>query len=89
MTHGATWFSRPLAEHLLVNKASQSSEILSNREHEVLKLLAQGERNRKIARTLCISENTLEHHIGHIYQKLGVKGRAEASKWYWNFYHEK
>lgn len=86
--HGATWFSRPLVEHLMINKATPASALLSTREHEVLKLVAQGERNRKIAQILCISENTLEHHISHIYQKLGVKGRTAASQWYWDFYHQ-
>lgn len=53
-------------------------QLLSRRELEVLGLLAQGLRNRDISRALVISESTTKVHIRHIFEKLGVRTRAEA-----------
>lgn len=52
---------------------------LSDREVEVLALVAQGCTNREIARRLVISPRTAEHHVQHIYAKLGVSSRAAAA----------
>jgi DNA-binding NarL/FixJ family response regulator len=54
-------------------------EGLSTREREVYELLAQGRTNREIAKTLFISESTTKVHVRHIYEKLGVHSRAEAT----------
>jgi len=51
---------------------------LTEREEQVLKLLANGLSNREISRHLMISESTVENHINHIYAKLGVSNRAQA-----------
>ena len=56
---------------------------LSNREQDVLQLLVEGLRNKEIASHLCISENTVEQHLKHIYEKLDVTNRVEASRWHW------
>jgi ATP/maltotriose-dependent transcriptional regulator MalT len=55
------------------------NEVLSHREREVYELLAQGRSNRDIARTLFISESTTKVHVRHIFEKLGVRSRAEAA----------
>jgi DNA-binding NarL/FixJ family response regulator len=55
------------------------SEGLSLREREVYELLAQGRTNREIAKALFISESTTKVHVRHIYEKLGVHTRAEAT----------
>jgi HD-GYP domain-containing protein (c-di-GMP phosphodiesterase class II) len=52
---------------------------LSDREVEVLKLVSQGLSNREIARRLYISPRTAEHHVQHIYTKIGVSSRAAAA----------
>jgi DNA-binding CsgD family transcriptional regulator len=53
-------------------------EPLSERELEVLNLLASGRTNSEVARELFISLGTVKSHTGNIYRKLGVKNRAEA-----------
>ncbi|MGH2557311.1 MAG: LuxR C-terminal-related transcriptional regulator, partial [Actinomycetota bacterium] len=52
---------------------------LSDREVEVLRLLARGLSNRAIAGTLYISPRTAEHHVQHIYTKIGASTRAAAA----------
>jgi len=51
---------------------------LTDRELEVLKLVAQGLNNREIAKRLFISENTVKTHISSLYAKLSVGRRSEA-----------
>jgi NarL family two-component system response regulator YdfI len=51
---------------------------LSERELEVLKGVAQGERSKEIALRLGISERTVKAHLASIYNKLGVDSRAAA-----------
>jgi HD-GYP domain-containing protein (c-di-GMP phosphodiesterase class II) len=52
---------------------------LSDREVEVLRLVAGGLSNRQIAATLVISTRTAEHHVQHVYTKIGVSTRAAAA----------
>jgi DNA-binding CsgD family transcriptional regulator len=52
---------------------------LTQREAEVLSLIAQGFTNRKIADRLVISPKTAEHHVSQILAKIGARSRAEAA----------
>ncbi len=52
---------------------------LTPREREVLALLAAGGTNSGIARTLAITEHTVERHVANLYRKIGARGRAEAT----------
>jgi two-component system NarL family response regulator len=52
---------------------------LSDREREVLALLAEGLRNREIAERLVISEPTVKTHVRHVLEKLRFRNRAEAA----------
>jgi ATP/maltotriose-dependent transcriptional regulator MalT len=54
------------------------AEPLSERELEVLSLLASGRSNAEIARDLFIAVGTVKTHTNNIYRKLGVRNRAEA-----------
>jgi DNA-binding NarL/FixJ family response regulator len=56
----------------------QLAETLTEREAEVLRLLATGARNREIAARLVVTEKTIKHHVGQIHAKLGVRTRTEA-----------
>jgi DNA-binding NarL/FixJ family response regulator len=52
---------------------------LTDREVEVLRLVAQGRSNRQIAAELYIAEKTAGNHVEHVYTKLGVNNRTQAS----------
>jgi DNA-binding NarL/FixJ family response regulator len=52
---------------------------LSEREVEVLVLLARGLTNKEIGKRLFISPRTVGHHVAHIYEKTGIKTRASAA----------
>jgi len=52
---------------------------LSEREIEVLRLMTQGLSNREIGGRLFISGRTAEHHVQHIYTKIGASTRAAAA----------
>ena len=54
---------------------------LSERELEVLLVLARGASNREIAGQLGISPKTVGHHVQHVYRKAGVHSRAAATLW--------
>ena len=54
---------------------------LSEREAQVLRLLAAGKTNRAIADELFISEKTVARHVSNIFDKLGVSSRAGATAW--------
>jgi DNA-binding NarL/FixJ family response regulator len=52
---------------------------LTDREVEVLRVLARGASKREVARALFISPSTAHTHVVHIYEKLGVSTRAAAA----------
>ena len=55
---------------------------LSERESEVLALVAQGLSNRLVAENLFVSENTVKFHLQNVFQRLAVANRTEASRWF-------
>lgn len=78
---GRPWLSPRVAE-VLVKSASGSDDApldeLTEREVEVLRWMATGMRNDRIAETLSISEQTVKNHVRNIYAKLGAETRVEA-----------
>ncbi|MFL5718614.1 MAG: response regulator [Chloroflexota bacterium] len=67
-----------VATRLVSQLRTPTPDSLSDRELEVLRLIAQGETNRGAAAHLFISEATVKTHLLHIYSKLGVNDRAAA-----------
>ena len=72
------------AEAALVGAAEQRPaqarpDGLTQREVEVLRLIASGQTNSEIAEELVLSVRTVERHIGNIYGKIGARGRADAT----------
>jgi DNA-binding NarL/FixJ family response regulator len=54
---------------------------LTQRESDVLQLLAKGQTNKEIGQTLHISYETVKEHVQHILRKLGVSDRTQAAVW--------
>ena len=52
---------------------------LTEREAQVLRMVASGNTNREVAEELILSIRTMERHIGNIYSKIGARGRADAT----------
>jgi two-component system, NarL family, response regulator DegU len=67
-----------LKEYVFMARRNNDTYGLSDREIEVLQLLADGSSNKEIAAKLFISTQTVKTHIAHIFEKLGVSDRTEA-----------
>ncbi|HEY7042781.1 MAG TPA: response regulator transcription factor, partial [Nocardioidaceae bacterium] len=63
----------------ITEPVASSPDGLTERELDVLILLARGKTNRVIAQELFISEKTVASHVGHIFTKLGVSSRSAAT----------
>jgi DNA-binding NarL/FixJ family response regulator len=76
--HGEAVLSPSVAARLMSRVRAPAAEPLSQRELEILELVAAGSTNREAAARLFISEATVKTHLLHIYAKLGVGDRAAA-----------
>ena len=54
---------------------------LTRREREILKLVAEGHSNAKLAKMLWVTEQTVKFHLSNVYRKLNVSNRTEAARW--------
>lgn len=83
VSRGEAWLPPQLSRKLLIYlkppPPTPAQEPLTDREREVLALLARGRNNRSIARELSIAEVTVRTHVSHILSKLGVSNRVEAA----------
>ena len=75
---GEAVLSPAVARRLMGQIRKPPPEALSQRELEVLALIADGATNRQAAAKLFVSEATVKTHLLHIYEKLGVRDRAAA-----------
>ena len=77
---GGVHLSPEAAAHLMREvRAPENPEALSDRETEVLRLLARGKANKQIASELYIEEHTVKAHVSSILMKLGVQSRTQAA----------
>lgn len=70
--------SRLVERYTQLAKRTPDDEGLSEREMEVLRLMAEGARNKEIASKLCVTEKTAKAHVSNILQKLDADDRTEA-----------
>ncbi|MEO1173217.1 MAG: response regulator transcription factor [Myxococcota bacterium] len=73
-----TRFRRTVVGAFETNTAAIASLGITERELEVLGLIAVGKTNKEIASRLFVSANTVKTHVTHVYQKLGVSRRTQA-----------
>ncbi len=85
VAHGEVVFSSSIAERVLAffaggraGAAAAPFPELTDREREVLDLVARGLTNAEIARRLVVSDKTVRNHVSNVFAKLHVAGRAEA-----------
>jgi len=85
---GEVWLERSMIANVLsrlsrnskpvkISSAENNIDELSEREKQIVRLIGQGFKNKKISTQLCISETTVRHHLTSIYSKLGVTDRLE------------
>ena len=85
VSQGKTFFSPAIAKVLLEDYLRQvqqrglqdSYDLLTDREKEILQLLAEGKSNKEVATILDVSPYTVETHRTHMMQKLGLHGTAD------------
>jgi DNA-binding NarL/FixJ family response regulator len=84
---GGAWFDPAVAPRILAHyrrrvapaaREAARLELLTERELDVLRLMARGSTNGEIASTLYVAEATVKTHVGSIFGKLGVRDRAAA-----------
>jgi DNA-binding NarL/FixJ family response regulator len=84
---GAAWFDPAVAPRVLedyrrrvapIGREAARLEHLTERERDVLRLMARGATNQEIAATLYVAEATVKTHVGSIFGKLGVRDRPAA-----------
>ncbi|ADP82285.1 response regulator transcription factor [Pseudofrankia inefficax] len=84
---GGAWFDPAVAPRMMRayrgavasrRREAARLDLLTAREHDVLRLLARGQVNAEIAQALRVSPGTVKSHIGAIFEKLGVRDRAAA-----------
>jgi len=76
---GGSYLTPRVATQVMAQVVSRGrSGVLSEREREVLRLIAQGQSNKQIGRQLSITERTVKFHVTSIFNKLGTDNRAQA-----------
>lgn len=74
----ATKLMQVISQGGLSAARAEPNEQLTERELQILRLMASGAANKEIAGSLFISENTVKTHISNLFQKLGARDRTEA-----------
>ena len=81
VVQGGTWFSRVVMQKFVDTRSQPDPLDFTPRELELLAGIAQGWDNRRLAAEFELAEQTVRNYISRIYEKLGVRSRAEAVVW--------
>ncbi|MEW6228896.1 MAG: response regulator transcription factor [Bacillota bacterium] len=84
VARGETWLSPRITSKLARMATERRPYIVqmpTNRQIEILRLVAAGKTDREIAQGLGMAERTVRYHLRNLYDKLGVNTRAEAAAW--------
>jgi DNA-binding NarL/FixJ family response regulator len=76
---GVTQLDRAAARHVAAALSTPSTDTLTSREVDVLRMVAAGATNREIAARLFLSEGTVKNHISRILGRLGLRDRTQAA----------
>lgn len=85
--NGELWVSRTIMSNYILTGTSEDITIkddrllLTQREIEILALVAVGARNEEVADELCISPHTVKSHLHNIFKKIDVPNRLQAALW--------
>ena len=85
--NGELWASRELMTKFIQEEkrhrdlSKKHAAILTQREIEILSMVAVGAKNEEIADSLCISPNTVKTHVYNIFKKINVPNRLQAALW--------
>ena len=77
VVRGDVWLGSALQKRLVSAIADPSHDHLAVREREIVRLAALGMRNAEIAADLFISPVTVKTHLGHVFEKIGVRDRSD------------
>jgi DNA-binding NarL/FixJ family response regulator len=76
-----TVFTAPRTPTLVTSPPPAELGLLTKREREILRLVAEGRSNDEVARLLWVSRQTVKFHLSSVYRKLQVSNRTEAGRW--------
>ncbi|MFC1869178.1 LuxR C-terminal-related transcriptional regulator [Thermodesulfobacteriota bacterium] len=83
--NGELWFSREIMTRFVINNkeifSTKVKDLLTQREIEILSLIAVGAKNEDIAEKLFVSANTVKTHVYNIFKKIDVTNRLQAALW--------
>ena len=76
---GASFWAGKARRELSKLATRPPADGLTETEHRIAALIAQGQTNREIAAAMFVTGNTVQTHVRHIFQKLGVRSRTELA----------
>jgi DNA-binding NarL/FixJ family response regulator len=81
VTEGHVWVPPVLQAELAAALRAPRPEPLTPREREIVRYVALGLRNAEVGRSLFISEDTVKTHLNNVFKKLGLRDRAELTRY--------
>ena len=69
------------ADSVMAPRSDAAAAELTNRERQILILVAEGHSNAQLAKLLWVTEQTVKFHLSNVYRKINVSNRTEAARW--------